>query len=200
MPNLTKRRADAALPRSKDYFLWCQLTPGFGLRVYPSGKKVFVAQVRVGRQLRRVKIGAFGPFTVEQARNQAKNIARSASEGRDPQREKRAVHDAVTVGELCDLYLVAASAGLVTTRFGRPKRSSTIAIDKGRVSRHIKPTIGRLPARDLSRSDVQRMIDAIAEGKTAGNFPSAKPRGRAVVRGGGGTAARVAELLGGIYT
>ena len=68
------------------------------------------------------------------------------------------------------------------------------------MSRHVKPTIGRLPARDLSRSDVQRMIDAIAEGKTAGSFPSAKPRGKAVVRGGGGTAARVAELLGGIYS
>lgn len=200
MPSLTKRRADAALPRSKDYFLWCQRTPGFGLRVYPSGKKVFVAQVRVGRQLRRVKIGAFGPFTVEQARTQAKGIARSASEGRDPQREKRAVRDAVTVGELCDLYLKAASAGIVMTRFGKPKRNSTIAIDEGRVSRHIKPTIGRLPARDLSRSDVQRMIDSIAEGKTAGSFPSVKPRGKAVVRGGGGTAARVAELLGGIYT
>jgi site-specific recombinase XerD len=200
MPNLTKRQADAALPRSKDYFLWCQRTPGFGLRVYPSGKKVFVAQVRVGRQLRRVKIGAFGPFTVEQARTQAEGIVRSASEGRDPQREKRAVRDAVTVGELCDLYLKAASAGLVTTRFGRPKRSSTIAIDEGRVTRHIKPTIGRLPARELSRSDVQRMIDAIAEGKTAGSFQGAKPRGKAVVKGGCGTAARVAELLGGIYT
>lgn len=200
MASLTKRRADAALPGGKDYFLWCQRTPGFGLRVYPSGKKVFVAQVRVGRHLRRVKIGAFGPFTVEQARTQAEKIARSASEGRDPQREKRAVRDAATVSELCDLYLEAAAAGLVTTRFGRPKRDSTIAIDEGRVLRHIKPTIGRLPARDLSRTDVQRMIDTIAAGKTAGSFPSGKPRGKAIVKGGSGTAARVAELLGGIYT
>ena len=141
MTNLTKRRVDAALAKSKDYFLWCQRTPGFGLRVYPSGKKVFVAQVRVGRQLRRVKIGAFGPFTVEQARTQAEGIVRSASEGRDPQREKRAVRDAVTVGELCDLYLKAASAGLVTTRFGRPKRSSTIAIDEGRGKLFIAETV-----------------------------------------------------------
>jgi integrase len=66
------------------------------------------------------------------------------------------------------------------------------------------------------------MADAIAQGKTAGKFerkaqsraiaaagvpepsvtidPSVKPRGRAVVTGGAGTAARVVELLGGIYS
>src|ERR1051326_7788706 len=43
------------------------------------------------------------------------------------------------------------------------------------------------------------MADAIAKGKTAGPFKG-KPRGRAVVTGGAGTAARVVELLGGIYS
>jgi hypothetical protein len=65
MPGLTKRVLDAAKPRDKDYFLWCEGTPGFGARVYPSGRKVFVAQVRVGRAIRRVKIGPYGPFTVD---------------------------------------------------------------------------------------------------------------------------------------
>ena len=85
------------------------------------------------------------------------------------------------------------------TRFKRPKRSTTVAIDEGRVGRHIKPLIGKIPARDLRRADVQRMADAIAKGKTAGIFKG-KPRGRAVVTGGAGTAARVVELLGGIYS
>ena len=74
-----------------------------------------------------------------------------------------------------------------------------MAIDEGRVSRHIVPLIGKLPARDLRRADVQRMADAIAQGKTAGTFKG-KPRGRAVVTGGTGTAARVVELLGGIWS
>ena len=47
MPNLTKRVLDAAKARSSDYFLWCAGSPGFGARIYPSGKKVFVAQIRV---------------------------------------------------------------------------------------------------------------------------------------------------------
>jgi site-specific recombinase XerD len=109
------------------------------------------------------------------------------------------VREAITVAGLCDAYLEAARAGLVTTRFRRPKRPSTIAIDEGRVARHVKPLIGGLAAGDLTRADVQRMADAVAEGRTAGVF-AGRPRGRAVVTGGPGTAARVVELLGGVWS
>src|SRR4051812_16791920 len=196
---LTKRVVDAAKPQADRYFIWCGSTPGFGVRVYPSGRKVFVAQLRIGRAQRRVTIGPYGPFTVEQARERADAVIRAAADGRDPQREKQDARQALTVAELCQEYIEAARAGLVTTRFKRPKRPTTVAIDEGRISRHIVPLIGDIPARDLRRGDVQRMADAIASGKTAGVFQG-KPRGRAVVTGGTGTAARVIELLGGIYS
>jgi integrase len=195
---LTKRALDAAKPSEKEFFLWCDTLAGFGARIYPSGKKILLAQVRVGRGQRRVKIGTYGAFTVEQARKRAEAIIRAAADGRDPQREKTEAKQALTVAELCDEYLVAARAGLVMTRFKHPKRPTTVAIDEGRVARHIKPLIGEISARELRRADVQRMADSIARGKTAGTFKG-KPRGRAVVTGGVGTAARVVELLGGIY-
>ena len=195
MSRLTKRGVDAAKARTTDYFLWCSATPGFGVRIHPSGKKIFVVQVRVGRRQRRVKLGPYGAFTVEQARNRAEGVIRDAADGRDPQLAKLESRTAITVAELCDLYLEAARAGLVMTRFRRPKRQTTIAIDEGRVSRHIKPLIGHVPARLVTRA----LTDDIARGKTAGVFPG-KPRGRAVVTGGTKTAARVVELLGGIYS
>lgn len=43
------------------------------------------------------------------------------------------------------------------------------------------------------------MADAIAQGKTAVTVKT-KARGKAVVTGGSGTAARVVELLGGIWS
>ena len=119
--------------------------------------------------------------------------------GRDPQRGKRAARKAITVAELCDAYLNAARAGLVTTRFRRPERPSAIAIDEGRVAGHSTPLIGGLAAGDLTRAEAQRMADAIAKGRTAGIFAS-WPQGRAVVTGGPGTAARVVELLGGVWS
>jgi hypothetical protein len=199
MPTISKRLIDDEQPRTSEFFIWDSKLAGFGVRIHPTGRKVFVAQVRVGRTLRRVKIGPYGAFTPEQARKRAEEIIRAAADGRDPQREKRERANAITVEQLCAQYLDAARAGLVTTRFKRPKRASTVAIDEGRVARHIVPLIGDVPVKDLKRSEVQRMADAIASGKTSGVFKG-KPRGRAVVTGGTGTAGRVVELLGGIYS
>jgi integrase len=196
---LTKRAVDAAKPQADRYFVWCGSTPGFGVRVYPSGRKMFIAEVRVGRAQRRMTIGAYGPFTVEQARERADTIIRAASDGRDPQREKQEARQAITVAELCDEYMQAARTGLVVTRFKSAKSPGTVAIDEGRIARHIVPLIGSIPARDLRRVDVQRMVDQIAAGNTAATVKT-KARGKAVVTGGAGTAAKAVGLLGGIYT
>jgi integrase len=198
MPSLTKRIIDAAKPGSFESFIWCSNTPGFGVRVYPSGRRVFVCQVRVGRATRRVKIGVYGPYTVDQARQRAQEIIRAASEGRDPQREKVDLRNAITVAEMCDQYLEAARANLVMTRFGRPKGAATLKIDEGRIERHIKPLLGHLRARDVTPADVQRMADAASQGRTGGVFKG-KPRGKAVVTGGPVAATRAVGLLGGIF-
>src|SRR4051794_34549643 len=105
MPNLTKRTVDASNPAEKEYFVWCSAAPGFGLRVHPTGKKVFIAQVRVGRQTRRLSIGPYGPFTVDQARLEAQEIIRTARLGSDPQRARREARTAITVAELCRTYM-----------------------------------------------------------------------------------------------
>jgi hypothetical protein len=162
MANVTKRTVDAAAPADKEYFVWCSGTPGFGVRIYPSGRKVYVGQVRVGRQTRRLMIGHHGPFTVDQACIAAQEIIRSARLGTDPLRERRETRKAISVAELCELYMEAARAGLVLTRFRIPKRRSTVVVDEGRISRHINPLIGSILARDLSRADVQRMVDQIS--------------------------------------
>jgi Bacteriophage Sf6, terminase small subunit-like/Arm DNA-binding domain len=74
---LTKRKIESAAPHGEEYFLWCSSTPGFRVRIYPSGKKTFVLQFRVdSRATRRMKIGPYGPYTVEQARRRAQRQAR----------------------------------------------------------------------------------------------------------------------------
>ena len=51
---------------------------------------------------------------------------------------------AATVAELCDLYLADAEAGRLLTRRKAAKKASTIATDKGRIERHIKPLLGTM--------------------------------------------------------
>ncbi|WP_352828074.1 site-specific integrase [Mesorhizobium sp. M0494] len=95
--------------------------------------------------------------------------------------------------------MMAAEAGAVLTRFNRPKKASTLEIDKGRISRHIKPLIGKKAVDEIDTRAVKRLISDITSGKTA-TVVKTKLRGRANVRGGPSTAARVADLLSGIMT
>jgi Phage integrase family/Arm DNA-binding domain len=223
---ITKRSVDALRPteEGREAVLWDAELKGFGVRVQRGSVKSYILHYRIGAgrgaSLRKLTIGKHGsPWTPEMARAEAKRLLAIVAQGKDPAATKR---ESLTVGQLCDRYLEVARSGLVMTRFKRPKRLTTVAIDEGRVRRHIKPLIGKIPAGDLRRAEVQRMADAIAQGKTAGTFkgkprekavagegapgssialdPNVKPRGRAVVTGGTGTAARVVELLGGIYS
>ncbi|MGH6661162.1 MAG: tyrosine-type recombinase/integrase, partial [Rhodospirillales bacterium] len=68
-----------------------------------------------------------------------------------------------------------------------------------RIERHIKPLLGRLRVKDVTRADVERFMQQVAAGKTAADVRT-RPRGRARVTGGKGTAARTVGLLGGIFT
>jgi integrase len=201
MPKLTKRIVDAIRPDpGRDVFLWDDELKGFGVRVKPSGAGAFLVQYRTTEgHTRRMVLGRIGVLTPEEGRRLAREKLAAVAGGADPSTDRRVARTALTVGELCDQYLEAAKAGLVTTRFKRPKRASTVTIDVGRVERHIKPLIGKVRADKLTRAAVQRMADAIAQGNTAATVKT-KARGKAVVTGGSGTAARVVELLGGVWT
>ena len=57
----------------KDAIFWDSDLPGFGVRVYPSGKKVFVVQTRAFGRSKRVSLGTHGDtnFSVDHARKKA---------------------------------------------------------------------------------------------------------------------------------
>ena len=54
MAKLTKNKMDALAIKEQDYFVWDDGLPGFGVRVFPSGRKKFVLQYRHGRTSRRM--------------------------------------------------------------------------------------------------------------------------------------------------
>src|SRR3546814_6351551 len=76
---LTKTVVDRFKPGPKDEFHWDAEVKGFGARVTPKGKVTFVVQGRVegsGKEA-RITIGAYGVFTVDQARDVAREHLRS---------------------------------------------------------------------------------------------------------------------------
>ena len=53
---------------------WDRDLPGFGIRVYPSGAKVYVVQTRVFGRSKRVTVGRHGKLSADQARRKATRI------------------------------------------------------------------------------------------------------------------------------
>lgn len=200
MAKLTKRVVDAAESREKDYVIWDDELPGFGLRVFASGKRSYVQQYRALGRSRRYTIGLHGVWTPETARQEAKVQLGRVAQGDNPAEERQLDHKAITVKELCTLYLNDMDAGLIMGKGGRPKKQSTITTDKGRINRHIIPLLGTRRVKDLTKTDANKLLKDVMAGKTKVSVKTDKLRGKAIVRGGAGTAARTVSLLGGILT
>jgi integrase len=200
MAKLTKRVVDAAEARDKDYVIWDDELPGFGLRVFTSGKRSYVLQYRSLGRSRRYTIGLHGVWTAETARQEAKVQLGRVAQGDNPAEERQLDHKAITVKELCTLYLNDLNAGLILGKGGRPKKPGTISSDIGRIHRHIVPLVGTRRVKDLTKADINKVLKDIMAGKTRVSVKTNKLRGKAIVRGGTGTATRTVGLLGGIFT
>ena len=181
--------------------IWDATVAGFGARRQRSEAVAYVVLYRTkqGRP-RWFTIGRHGaPWTPDMAREEAKRLLGKVASGEDPSTAKQTSRHAKTVAELCDLYLADAEAGRLLTRRKQPKKSSTLVTDRGRIVRHIKPLLGRLPVAAITRSDIDGFMHDVAAGKTANRIKT-KSRGLANVRGGKGTASRTIGLLGGIFS
>ena len=197
---LTKRVVEGAEVRSGDYFIWCDELPGFGVRIYPSGKRSYLIQYRADGRSRRARLGLHGHLTCEQARKGAMALLGQVAQGEDPAEERATRRAAMTVKELCGRYKEAVDKGLIMGKRGLPKKPLTMASDLGRIDRHIIPLLGTRRVRELTPVEVARFIRDVMAGKTAVVEKSSRLRGKAIVTGGRGAAARSAGLLGGILS
>jgi integrase len=201
MLKLTKREIDGLQSDGSKHgtIYWDTELKGFGIRVFPTGLKTFVVKFRTrgGRQ-RWLKIGTFGALTAEKARDRAKFELARVIGGEDPADDRDQLRAAVTVAQLCDLYMAAAEAGLVLGRRGTPKKASTLTTDRSRIDAHIKPLLGPLKASELKRSDIEAFKTGVVTGKSARD-EKLGPRRRSIVKGGKGALTRTLGLLGAVF-
>ena len=111
---ITKTSADQLKADVKDAFIWDDKITGFGLKVTPKGRKVFIVQYRKdgrGGRTRRVTIGPFKTkdvsgrcLTVDQARKQAEKVLGALAMGEDPAEAKTIERKKGKFGDHLDQY------------------------------------------------------------------------------------------------
>jgi len=189
---LTKRTVEAIAtpPKGAVAELWDSELRGFHVRVSATGRRTFRLFYRFGGRQRVVTIGELSEvLTAEQARSRAKALLAEIISGRDPpaEAEKAAVaaaeerRRAVTVDQLIDIYLEQGPL------LDPAKRARSWKHDATSLNAHVRPALGRLPAANVRRGDVEAMVAAIIAGKT-GRTEKIGPRAKRIVRGGSAAA------------
>src|SRR6185312_10395926 len=122
--------------------LWDSMVTGFGARRQQSPAITYFLFYRTAGRQRWLTIGRHGaPWTPDTARMEAKRLLGVVAGGKDPASAKEAHRQAVTIRDLCDQYYADAVAGRVLKRNGVAKKASTLAGDRIKLERHIKPLV-----------------------------------------------------------
>lgn len=194
MPKITKTVVDALAPAAAgDAFVWDAELKGFGVRVKASGAKAYILSYRNKHgQRRRLTIGRHGELTPAQAREQAASLLGKIRLGADPVEARQEERQALTVADIINAYLADGPAA-------KPdKKTSSWVTDRSNLDRHARPLLGSKLARALVKADIERWHRAVAAGETATDERTGA-HGRALVRGGKGTAARALAVLAAMF-
>jgi len=144
---LTKRDIDASAytgTNNARCVLWDDEVPGFGCRLFPSGKRSFILSYRAAGRSRLLTIGSYGALTLGQARKAARSeLAKVETEGADPVAVRERERQGETMRDLCAAYM---------ERHGNAKKSGSE--DQRRIDRDILPKWASLKARAITRPDV----------------------------------------------
>lgn len=162
MARLTKSVVDRLPTPSTGYALhWDEQDRGFGIRITKDGKKSYVVQGRVHGKELRLTIGPRGVFTVDQAREAAREHLRNMRLGTDPRDlRKQAQASSVTLRQVADAY-----------KRDRPLKECS----RGEIERHVTTTfqqwLGR-PISSITRDAVTKRFNEMKTGGLRGKAPA----------------------------
>ncbi|MCH7502407.1 MAG: tyrosine-type recombinase/integrase [Proteobacteria bacterium] len=169
----TDRDVKLLKPQAERYECWDSLTPGFGVRVSPEGRKSFFWLYRYEGRPRRITFGRYPALSLTNARaRQAKAQELLEEEGKDPGallvKTRSADREAPTVNDLADEFL---------EKWAKPRKRSWRE-DERQLNADVLPLIGHKKIASVTRRDVIQILDAIVERGS----PIAANRTFAVVR------------------
>ena len=156
---LSGRAVDALAVSERDVIVWDRELTGFGVRVYPTGRKVYVVQSRAGGAPRRVTLGTHGEITATQARKRAAQVIDRIKRGEEP--AAPLPQTGTTVADLAERYMSAHVA--------QNCNAHTAGIYRGSLENHILPALGMMPLSLVERAHVSALHYRLRETPRAAN-------------------------------
>ena len=152
---ISVRAIEAVNPALAPIFLWDIEKPGFGVKVTPAGKKIFILQYRRGgrgTKTKRYTIGPYGVWTVAAAEKEAGRLLLLVGQGGDPADERqssRRLAIGTDFDKMADLYL-DEKVKLLTPR--------SYEFVESILRVHVRPALKGKAMPHLSEDDIRDLI------------------------------------------
>ena len=143
---LTQARVEALRPRKASRDVRDARLKGFGVRIYPTGRKCYFIATQVdGQRLWKIVCDA-GDMSTDEAREQARTMLAAIRSDTEAPSEAR-------------LFEVVAEE--VFQRYGRNWKPGTFAVNRGYYSNHILPWFRGRPITNITRADVREWFASL---------------------------------------
>jgi hypothetical protein len=150
--------------------VWDDKLKGFGVIVYPTSLKTYVAQYRKDGRSHRVVIGKHGRLTPDEARKEAKARLGDVEKGANPAFERRTKREAPTLDKVVEGFLAYA--------FAKKKTGTARGYDNA-LRLHILPQLGTKRLTKITHADVESLHARMSERlrKPTGHLPFSRQFG-----------------------
>ena len=151
-----------ALPAGRDTVIWDRALTGFGVRVYPSGAKVYVVQTRGPAGTKRITVGRHGVIGADRSPPPCRAHHRPRARRRGPAERKAQKPAGPTLAALAERYLREH----VAVRC----KPSTAAQYRLAIERYIVPALGERAVSEIGRSQVADLQHALRDRPAMANL------------------------------
>ena len=162
----TDRQVAALKPGEALYERRIDGVRGLIVRTFPSGTKAFEFRyVAMNGTRRRLPLGNYPGLTLAKASEEALILQVTVVKGGDPAADRAAAKKLArtgdTLADLAEAYFDASAIGLHGGK-KRPKRSSTITVERSRFQKRIQPALGERRFADIKRADIKQFMRGLA--------------------------------------
>ena len=156
---LTKRTVDALSVEENDAAFWDRDLAGFGVRVYATGRKVYVVQSRGPGGPKRVTLGRHGEMPCDEARKEAALVIDRIKRGEEPGPEPPEA--ALTVAGLAERFM----RDHVKTRC-KPDTARTY---RSLLANHVESALGTMAVAQVGRAEAAALHHGLRATPTVAN-------------------------------